>query len=57
MRSTTDNSCAFKLLVPKLKAACDYYRLPKDGRKGDLVQRLEAYFEKVDRAKSEPLSP
>lgn len=46
-----------QLVVPKLRSACDYYRLPKEGRKPDLVARLEARLAKSNVKKSEPLSP
>jgi hypothetical protein len=34
-------------VADKLKAACNYYRLPKTGRKAELVDRLEEHLNKV----------
>ncbi|UZJ54617.1 hypothetical protein CBS101457_003937 [Exobasidium rhododendri] len=36
-----------KLVVDKLKAACDYYRLPKSGKKSELVDRLDEHLTKM----------
>lgn len=36
-----------QLVNDKLKAACEYYRLPKTGNKADLVTRLGEYLDKI----------
>lgn len=38
-----------KLVTEKLKAACNYYRLPKTGKKADLVDRLEEHLNRLIR--------
>ena len=45
--SDSPGSPSSQLVVDKLKAACDYYRLPKSGRKNELVDRLDEYLTKA----------
>jgi hypothetical protein len=34
-------------VTDKLKAICDYYRLPKSGKKADLIERIEEHLNKL----------